>query len=194
MPFLTDLTGNFSALPTRIARNLMFANYGASQGVDNDDGSSFYAIEDNVFYASDGFKMDYGGHDSTFDRNLVITYQYDDQNCFNVGNFVAGRGDAARNNTCLLLNETMPNEDKVGSSTSCDAAYMTLAGNAYHTQHGNASVTCGGATLPIADVQRTFDNERGSTAATLPSEATMLEWMRAKLDLPPAALGASIAL
>ena len=103
----------------------MFANYGASQGVDNDDGSSFYAIEDNVFYASDGFKMDYGGHDSRFDRNLVITYQCvsgpeggvgvadssretsprDDQNCAGRRDVPTDHGDAARNNTCLLIGE-----------------------------------------------------------------------------------------
>ena len=183
MPFLTDLTGNFSALPSSIRGNLMFANYGASQGVDNDDGSSFYAIEDNVFYASDGFKMDYGGHDSRFDRNLVITYQYDDQNCFNVGGFVPGHGDAARNNTCLLIGEDAADEDHVGSSDACEPGGMALGGNAYYTLHGNASVTCGGARYSIAAMQARFGNELGSTASTLPDDATVLRWMREKLGM-----------
>lgn len=37
-------------LATTIARNLIFANYGAAQGVDNDDGSSNYDIHDNIFF------------------------------------------------------------------------------------------------------------------------------------------------
>jgi hypothetical protein len=48
-------------LPTLITSNYIFANYGAAQGVDNDDGSSYYTISGNVFYDADGFKMDYGG-------------------------------------------------------------------------------------------------------------------------------------
>lgn len=65
MPFLHDLhpsgTPSFSPLPTTIANNFIFANYGSSQGVDNDDGSSHFDTHDNVFYMADGFKMDYGG-------------------------------------------------------------------------------------------------------------------------------------
>lgn len=53
-------TTTLDPLPTLIASNFIFANYGAAQAVDNDDGSSFYTIEDNVFYDADGFKMDYG--------------------------------------------------------------------------------------------------------------------------------------
>jgi hypothetical protein len=28
-----------------------------------------------VFYMADGFKMDYGGHDSVFEKNLIISYR-----------------------------------------------------------------------------------------------------------------------
>ena len=34
-----------------IANNFFLANYGAGQSVDNDDGSSYYDIRDNVMYA-----------------------------------------------------------------------------------------------------------------------------------------------
>ena len=61
MPFLHDLhesgTPSFTPLPTTIANNFIFANYGSSQGVDNDDGSSHFNTHDNVFYMADGFKM-----------------------------------------------------------------------------------------------------------------------------------------
>ena len=96
LPFLTDVsgTGSFESVKTHVEIVLIFANYGGSQGFDTDDGSSFYAIHDNVMYAADGMKMDYGGeqstrgfilyslaegqfaytgHDSDFYGNLVVT-------------------------------------------------------------------------------------------------------------------------
>ena len=58
-------------MPTTIANNFIFANFGSSQGVDNDDGSSYFDTHDDVF------KMDYGGHDSSFHSNLVVNYPCD---------------------------------------------------------------------------------------------------------------------
>ena len=57
MPFLNAFTGTFSPLPTVVQKNFIFANYGASQGIDNDDGSAFYEITNNVFYNADGSRM-----------------------------------------------------------------------------------------------------------------------------------------
>lgn len=61
LPFLTDVaqpdTPSFAPAPTVIKNNFIWANYGGSQGVDNDDGSSFYHILDNAFYDADGFKV-----------------------------------------------------------------------------------------------------------------------------------------
>eukprot|EP01047_Picozoa_sp_COSAG01_P123303 COSAG01_NODE_52225_length_348_cov_0.783133_1_plen_59_part_01 len=54
-----------------VDHNLIIANYGASQGFDTDDGSSWYNITNNFFFLADGWKMDYGGHDSHFTDNLV---------------------------------------------------------------------------------------------------------------------------
>ena len=63
MPFLHDLDGagreTFAPRPTTISGNLIFANYGSSQGVDNDDGSSpvkmcgFYAGDQHLFVCVD---------------------------------------------------------------------------------------------------------------------------------------------
>jgi len=54
-----------------ISNNFIIANYGASQGFDTDDGSSWYDIRDNFMFMADGWKMDYGGHDSSFTGNVV---------------------------------------------------------------------------------------------------------------------------
>ena len=64
-----------------VNNNFITANYGASQGFDTDDGSSFYNIHDNFFFMADGWKMDYGGHDckclcmrAPFNRRILTTY------------------------------------------------------------------------------------------------------------------------
>ena len=58
MPFLTNTRGDdgpsFNPLPTQTRNNIILANYGASEGFDNDDGSSWYHTYSNVFYLSDG--------------------------------------------------------------------------------------------------------------------------------------------
>ena len=210
MPFLTELVPDakgrpsFTPLPNEITRNLIVANYGASQGVDNDDGSSFYQIHDNFFFGAEGFKMDYGGHNSQFDSNLVMVYPYDGSNCINVGSFKRGVGDAFRNNTCLSgigewamssgcgspacanRSRPAPPMDVVGHVGQCDPAYTTLADNSYYTPHGNATLQCGGGgALTIAGVQRKHGNELGSRAAKLPTAAEALSWAEAMVTSWP---------
>ena len=166
----------FAPLPIVIQENFITANYGASQGVDNDDGSSFYNIARNVFYLADGFKMDYGGHDSVFEANLVIVRDYDGQNCFNVADFKEGHGDVFRNNTCVINGcRDAGCVDRVSHVAQCNAEIVHLAGNRYYTLHGNASIECGGGVISLTEAQKK-KLELGSTAAKLPSDATMLQW------------------
>ena len=63
-PFLAPLrygVPSFEPLVRHIGWNFIMINYGAAQGVDNDDGSSWFRVHHNVWYDSIGFKMDYGG-------------------------------------------------------------------------------------------------------------------------------------
>ncbi len=62
MPFLTTIKSGgyeatYSAALTETHHSMIIANYGASQGFDNDDGSSWYDTHDNFFYDASGFKM-----------------------------------------------------------------------------------------------------------------------------------------
>ena len=66
-------TASFDSLPRTIRSNFIIANYNAAQGVDNDDGSSWFHIHHNLFYQADGFKMDYGGHDSIYEYNMAMS-------------------------------------------------------------------------------------------------------------------------
>lgn len=178
-PFLTNFSGGFAPLPTVIRKNFVIANYGGSQGVDNDDGSSFYHIEDNVFYAADGFKMDYGGHDSRFLRNLVVTLPYDGQNCVNIGGFVEGHGDIIENNTCIVMPTEGDKGHIVAHLEECDASRVTLRGNRYFADRANGTVECAGQKVPFSALPRGI--EEGSTLEDVPAPETILRWMEAAL-------------
>jgi hypothetical protein len=181
--FLTDLgpggTVTFDPQPTRIERNLIFANYGAAQGVDNDDGSSFYDIRDNVFFDADGFKMDYGGHGSTFSANLVIT-KTSRGACLGLGPFLRGLGDEYYNNTCVLLGDS--GDESVGSVSQCDPDYNTMYDNRYYTANGTALLGCGGRKLQVESLYESHGVEERSTGAPLPSDDVLLGWARARLE------------
>jgi len=91
-PFFTDLrdpAGSWNPLFTETSRNIIIATYGGSQGFDNDDGSTWEHIHDNVIYG-EGLKQDYGGHDSIYENNLNLVHKYDGQNCFNTAPFKDG--------------------------------------------------------------------------------------------------------
>ena len=92
------------------------------------DGSSWYDIHDNFFFMADGWKMDFGGHDSRFTDNVVCESPVpplptvgrplfesslacavhadhahnDGQNCYNTWPFLPGHGAVWSGNKCIL--------------------------------------------------------------------------------------------
>ena len=51
--FITDVkygSPSYTAQMNEVGGNMIIANYGASQGFDTDDGSSWYNIHDNFFF------------------------------------------------------------------------------------------------------------------------------------------------
>ena len=48
---------SYTAEMNHVGHNMIIANYGASQGFDTDDGSSWYDIHDNFMFMADG-KLD----------------------------------------------------------------------------------------------------------------------------------------
>ena len=48
---------SYTAQMNQVDHNFIIANYGASQGFDTDDGSSWYDIHDNFFFEADGWKV-----------------------------------------------------------------------------------------------------------------------------------------
>jgi hypothetical protein len=57
---------------------------------------------DNFMFMADGWKMDYGGHDSRFTDNVVYHAHNDGQNCFNTWPFLPGHGAVWSGNKCIL--------------------------------------------------------------------------------------------
>ena len=53
-------------------------------------------------FSADGWKMDYGGHDSSFTENIVYHAHNDGQNCFNTWPFLPGHGAVWSGNRCIL--------------------------------------------------------------------------------------------
>ena len=79
---------SWTPAPNVIRENVIIANYGGSQGVDNDDGSAWFDIHHNFIFG-EGLKNDYGGHDSLYHENLNLVHPYDGQQCINVWAFKA---------------------------------------------------------------------------------------------------------
>ena len=187
-PFLTTLvdgtTPSFNPLRRRISYNLIIANYGASQAVDNDDGSSWYHIFHNVMYWSNGFKMDYGGHDSIFEDNIVIGYPRKSM-CVGFGSFYKGHGHVVRRNICFASNT---NEPIVQLETCYDNHdnHAILHDNQYFTPNGNASCLCGYNTSPIPfdECKKRFGIENRSTVHSTPKDAKIIVIMAKNILFP----------
>ena len=107
---------SYEAQMNSVDHNFIIANYGASQGFDTDDGSSWYDIHDNFFFLADAWKMDYGGHDSRFTGNVVYHGANDGQNCVNTWPFLAGHGAVWEGNRCILPRSN----NLAGSISTCD--------------------------------------------------------------------------
>jgi len=194
MPFLADTTGkpSFAALPTHAQGNLIWGDFAASQGFDNDDGSSFYYTHDNVFYQADGFKMDYGGHSSKFYNNLV--YADGGKSCYGTGSFLEGQADTFETNTCIVARSRRNGErpfirieddisPQLGHLFQCSLIGMNPVRNRYYTTTGNGTFACGNQDkLTLQDMQQQ-GYEMGSLVNVIPSASTILQWVRDTLAI-----------
>ncbi|CAB9520741.1 expressed unknown protein [Seminavis robusta] len=177
MPFLSETTGvpSFSPLPTETRHNLIWANYGAAEGFDNDDGSSYYYTHHNAYYESDGFKMDYGGHSSNFTNNLVFSNGR--KKCYGTASFKEGQGDLFANNTCIVARQ---NNDppKLGHMFQCALYGMKPTFNRYFTNTGNGTFACGNQQALTLQAIQQQGYEVGSTLNPMPPATTILAWAR----------------
>jgi len=183
----------YAAADTETHRNYVDAGYGGSQAFDNDDGSAFMVTHDNFFLHSDGFKMDYGGHDSAFHDNVVVVRRYDGQACINAGDFVPGHEDRIYNNSCVLPEPGGSNGQNAElvapfiGSTACDGlgpgqGVLVAYANRYYTKGANATTHCDeGQDVRVVDLPPPM--EAGSSSHPLPDSETIIAWGREKIGL-----------
>lgn len=139
--------------------------------------------------------MDYGGHDSVYEDNLVLSYPYDAQDCFDFAPFLEGHGHIARRNRCLVglghkmdsgcgdpscavpFPETDDANELVGTFYSnCGDKTLQLESNKYYTPDGIAKIRFEDALFSLQEVQKKCGLENGSTSEKLPDEETMIGW------------------
>ena len=151
-----------------IHHNFFIDNYSPQENVDNDDGSCFYHTHHNFFvYGGQGMKNDYGGHDNHMYDNV---YGYVGQG-LGVCAALDGHEDYFYGNRVVMTG------DNVGS-LSCQAPGKTVVhDNQYYTPSGGVT-ECG---KPLATWQGA-GNDKGSTVATLPADATIISWGKELLD------------
>lgn len=138
-----------------VTRNLIIANYNAGWAVDNDDGSSYWNITENVlaFGHSSGLKSDFGGHDLQHRRNLYLFPASCAVLALGMDSFfMAGHECVFAENTCVL-----------GSSVSYAGAFPCR--NATTTE-----VHAGGGYTYTAGSLVTGSSGRNSSAAVLTIE------------------------
>jgi hypothetical protein len=159
----------------KIAFNLIVANYGASEGVDNDDGSSWYHVAHNVFHQAEGFKMDYGGHDSIFEKNTVIAYPHkrprgSGPKCVAFDSFLPGHGHIVRDNICIVPNQGP--EQALVQLAECSNFHGILQRNTYYTPSGQAYLKCNWdsneAAISLDEASLRFGIEAESTVHKTP--------------------------
>jgi len=198
---------NLIPMYNRIHHNFIIANYGSGMAIDNDDGSSYYDIHDNVFYEGGGMKSDYAGHDKLYHHNLNVghdvicgNYMFYRPNhtdhCYsNVGvmslvHAATGKGIYADLWSCDITQSAcgasvngvidMYNNTVYNFNTTCDDDYST----------NGCAVQCGPSGSPSEMWSRSKLREKcpqiGSgdkLISTMPSADDISEWAKAILSM-----------
>ena len=159
------------------------ATYGLDQGIDTDDGSSFYKVNNNVVvYGTVGHKADFGAHDLQSQGNLYAFVDSSWSSWATNGHFA--------NNTVVLAGGGTG-----GYTSDCGTVAnptSKISNNTIYAQDQVMMVPCINETCPAAGcvascklrdwVARGHDN--GTTLAPIPQDQTILNAARARLHLP----------
>lgn len=105
--------------------------------------------------------MDYGGHDSVFTENVMITFPAKwAQFCIGFGTFLPGHGHQVINNTCIV-----PSSDKpIMYLGHCKDGHFLTAKNQYYTPNGQGTAECVEEPdpIPLQVLQEKYGLEIGS--------------------------------
>jgi len=170
--YLTEISGSPSTLKLydNIYNNFIIANYNSQEAIDTDDGSCYFETFNNFFaYSGNGMKTDFGGHDNHHHGNI---YAYVGTG-FTLSGQLPGHEDYFYNNKVILSNDGT-------------YGYGTCSGPAKTVVHNNmvfsptASVSECGMSLANWQAQ---GNDPGTTAAVLPSDSTLISWIKELISI-----------
>eukprot|EP00039_Didymoeca_costata_P023769 m.8181 g.8181 ORF g.8181 m.8181 type:complete len:1067 (-) comp3851_c0_seq2:220-3420(-) len=198
---------NLTPKPIVIENNFIFANYGAGQSVDNDDGSSYYDIKNNVMYAAGGLKSDYAGHDKVYHGNLQIG----GGGCGMYNYYQMDHQDQCYNNTFILPHprphstSQLPSQEAWADLRGCDATQqkpprcgilqnpygggpapiMTVHSNSIYNHNESApDVQCGSQSFTALEFAKVCGvNTTTTTTSTLPSQPQISQWVKQWLGM-----------
>eukprot|EP01060_Flectonema_neradi_P015227 TRINITY_DN218_c1_g1_i9.p1 TRINITY_DN218_c1_g1~~TRINITY_DN218_c1_g1_i9.p1 ORF type:complete len:814 (+),score=246.12 TRINITY_DN218_c1_g1_i9:42-2444(+) len=147
-----------------MSHNFFIDNYNLQEGVDNDDGSSYYHTHDNFLVSGNqGMKNDFGGHDNYHYNNV---YGYVGKG-FGICAQIAGHEDAFYNNT-LVMTGTV-----VGNGEGCSGPGKTIVHDLkVYTPNGTAT-ECG----------HSPPQSPGTTVHKLPTDDEIIAWGRSLLRM-----------
>ena len=122
-------------------------------------------------------QMDYGGHDSIFEDNLVISYPnmrarsgVGGPKCINFGSFLERHGHIVRNNHCIVPNENQ--QQPLTQLEACRTFHGNLHNNSYYTPTAQAWLKCNwndnDPSITITDAAKTYGIESGSRVLQTP--------------------------
>eukprot|EP01060_Flectonema_neradi_P036536 TRINITY_DN7048_c0_g1_i1.p1 TRINITY_DN7048_c0_g1~~TRINITY_DN7048_c0_g1_i1.p1 ORF type:complete len:816 (+),score=150.06 TRINITY_DN7048_c0_g1_i1:63-2450(+) len=178
----------------RVVRNLILNGPSGNRdmgnlfpAVDNDDGSAYYWIADNVC-AYGGFK-NFLGNDKVWINNMLL-YPEGRQDGAGDGQCLmawGGENEVYQNNTCVTRDGSPIGVDTYPWKYSCSLSQPArpllpaLKGNTYYTTSGSYSLSCGKSyTLKELFL---FDLEVGSTVSKIPPSDQLISEARARLGL-----------
>ena len=147
-----------------IHHNFFIDNYSPQEDVDNDDGSCFYHTHSNFFvYGGRAMKNDFGGHDNHHFNNV---YGY-------TGGGIGVTGTLDGHEDYFYDNKLVTLGSDVGGFTCSGTGKTVIYGNEYFTPSGGITE----CKMPLAKWQAQGE-DKGSTVAKLPSDATIIGWAK----------------
>lgn len=200
LPYLTTIrNGTASTIPAmnNVHHNFIVANFAADGGcLDNDDGSSYYAIHHNFCV--------YGGHKSDFDGNSKVSsfniHAYPSVYGAKCAGILAqnlppkGYAEGYHSNVCILADANDPYLDVQGlvgakcldgtaQSKEVFEDGFSVSNNTVYAPQGSAQVHCGGTKMPVAQYQKMGYDAGTTVRSDMPSAATIVGWAK-QLLLP----------
>ena len=197
MPFVTMVADGKtpSSVPAfnDVHHNMIVANYAADGGcLDNDDGSAWYKIHDNVCLYG-GHKSDFDGHSKWSYENLHLYASVYGDRCMLISAQLLpqpGFPDIYANNTCVVVPGAECLDLGQGGSgfPNPGAEFFNRTqwyNNTVYSTEGKNCVAGGGPWKTMADfVSKGYEGPGSPSTfiSTLPSADTMVGWIKQKLS------------